>query len=128
MRQTYLFIVTAILEVGTGLALLGVPSVPVALLLGVDQTAPELAICARIAGGALLALGVACWLGRSDRRGPAQLGLLTGVLIYDAAAAMILAYAGCFLSPVGVALWPAVVLHGVLALWSVVAVWNAVNS
>jgi hypothetical protein len=38
---------------------------------------------------------------------------------YDVAAAVILAYAGLSLSFVGVALWPAVVLHAALAVWCV---------
>jgi hypothetical protein len=42
---------------------------------------------------------------------------LIGVLIYDVAAAVILAYAAVFMRLVGVALWPAVALHGTLALW-----------
>jgi hypothetical protein len=50
--------------------------------------------------------------------------LTTGVLIYDVAAAVILAYTGLFLSLVGVVLWPAVVLHAALAVWCVVCVWG----
>ncbi len=64
--------------------------------------------------------GIACWLGRSDKQSAAQLGLLTGVLIYDVAAAVILASTGLFLSLVGVALWPAVALHAALAIWCAV--------
>jgi hypothetical protein len=124
MRRAYLLIVTAFVEVGTGLLLLVVPSVPLALLLGVDQASPETTVAARVAGAALLAIGVACWLGRSDKPGPAQLGLTTGVLIYDVAAAVILAYTGLFLSLVGVVLWPAVTLHTALAVWCVVCIWG----
>lgn len=115
MQQGYLLIVTAIVEVGAGVVLLIVPSVPVALLLGVKEVSAEVMICARIAGAALLSIGVACWFGRSDKGS----GLLTSVLIYDVAAAAILAYAGLFVSLVGTALWPAVVLHTVLAVWCV---------
>ena len=43
------------------------------------------------------------------------------MLIYDVAAAALLAYAGLALSLVGIALWPAVVLHAALAVWCVVA-------
>jgi hypothetical protein len=125
MHQAALLQVTAFIETGTGLALLIWPAIPITILLGVEQIAPDIAACSRIAGAALLALGVACWVGRHDRRSPAELGLLAGVLIYDALAAVILAYVGYSRSPVGVALWPAVVLHGALALWSVGAVWKA---
>jgi hypothetical protein len=98
------------------------PSIPLALLLGVDQASPEAAFFGRIAGAALLALGVACWLGWNDRDSPVQWGLLLGVLIYDLAATGILAYTGWILSLVGIALWPAVVLHAVLAVWCVVCI------
>src|SRR5262249_36575021 len=80
-------------------------------------------LIARVAGAALLAIGVACWLARGDERSPAQLGLLAGVLIYDVAAAVLLAYAGLVLSMVGIALWPAVVLHTALAVWCVLCLW-----
>jgi hypothetical protein len=117
MHREYLLIVTAIGEAGTGLLLLVWPPILLALLLGVDQASPETSCCARIAGAALLAIGVVCWLGRSTALGPSQFGLIVGVLIYDVAATAILAYTGLFLRLVGVALWPAVVLHAALAGW-----------
>jgi hypothetical protein len=117
MHRTNLLIVTALTEAGTGLLLLVWPPVLLALLLGVTQASPETTCCTRIAGAALLAIGVACWIGRSDLQGSAQRGLLTGVLLYDVAAAVILAYTGLFVNLVGIALWPAVALHGTLAVW-----------
>src|SRR5262249_23386925 len=123
MRRKYLLIVTAFGEVGTGLLFLFLPSVPFALLLGAESAAAEALFVGRVAGAALLAIGVACWLARNDDGRPAQLGLLTGVLIYDAAAAALLAYAGLALSMVGIALWPAVVLHAALAVWCIVCLW-----
>jgi hypothetical protein len=117
MQRKHLLIVTALTEAGTGLVLLVWPPVLFALLLGAERPSPEANFLARIAGAALLAIGVACWLARNDHGGPAQLGLLTGVLIYDVAAAALLAYAGLVLSMVGIALWPAVVLHAALAVW-----------
>jgi hypothetical protein len=121
MHRAYLLIVTAIFEGVTGIALLVAPSVPARLLLGVDQTSPELAVVARVAGAGLLAIGIGCWFARSDRHGSAQLGVFIGVLIYDVAAAAILAYAGSVLDLVGIALWPAVVLHSALAVWCLVS-------
>src|SRR5262245_305455 len=94
MRRKYLLIVTAFGEVGTGLLLLFLPSVLFALLLGASPAAPEALFLGRITGAALLAIGIACWLARSDKHGPAQLRLLIGVLIYDVATAVLLAYAG----------------------------------
>jgi hypothetical protein len=120
MRRAPLLIVTAFVEAGAGLLLLSLPAVPLGLLLGAGEAPPEATFVARVAGAALLAIGVSCWLGRRDERGPAQLGLIVGVLLYDVAAAVLLAYAGVFLRMSGVALWPAVVLHSALAVWCVV--------
>jgi hypothetical protein len=120
MHRAWLLIVTAVIEVGTGLALLVVPSVPFALLLGVSAAAPEALLVGRVTGAALLAIGVASWLARGDRQGQAQLGVLTGILIYDGAAAALLGYAGLFMSMAGTLLWPAVMLHSVLAVWCLV--------
>jgi hypothetical protein len=120
MRRAYVMIVTAVVECGTALSLLVFPSVPLALVLGVEQAAPETVFVARLTGAALLAIGVACWLARNDHGHPAQLGLLTGVLIYDLAAAALLASAGLVLSMVGLVLWPAVMLHATLAVWCVI--------
>ena len=119
MHRAHLWVVTAILEGGTAVALLFVPSTPLALLLGVTRAAPESLFVSRVAGAALLAIGVACWLARGDRGGPAGLGLLIGVLIYDVAAAGLLAYAGTALNMAGAVLWPAVAVHAVMAAWCV---------
>jgi hypothetical protein len=124
MHRAYLLLLTALFEAGTGVGLLVLPSVPLALLLGVSVTAPEALLIGRVAGAALIAIGVACGLGRGDKGGAAQLGLLTGVLIYDTAAAALLAYAGLVLSMAGIALWPAAVLHTALAVWCVACLWT----
>jgi Kef-type K+ transport system membrane component KefB len=120
MRR-YLLIATAIGEAGTGLALLFVPALVFALLLGVSSAGPEALFVGRIAGAALLAIGVACWFGRNDERSPAQVGLVRGVLIYDLLAAGLLAYAGLLLDMTGIALWPAVALHTALAAWCIIS-------
>jgi hypothetical protein len=103
--------------------LLVVPSLLFALLLGVDQASPEADVVARIAGAALVAFGVGCWAARNEHNRPMQKGVLLGVLIYDVAAAVILAYAAWFLRLVGIALWPAVFLHVALALWCAACLW-----
>jgi hypothetical protein len=111
-----LFALTGVSEAATGLVLLVYPPIVVRLLLGAEITGVG-GVISRVAGGALLAIGVACWLARDDAGGPAQRGLLFGVLIYDLAAAAILAHAGVFLDMAGIVLWPAVVLHAALAVW-----------
>ena len=91
MSPRLLLIVTALVEAPTGLCLLAFPDIPFALLFGLREPAPETLVVSRVAGAALLAIGVASWLARRDTRSRAQLGLLTGILIYNAAVAAILA-------------------------------------
>ena len=112
-----LLVVTAIVEIGTGLGLLLVPALLFAILLGIEQAAPEALFVGRIAGAGLLAIGVASWLAKNDVRTPAQLGLLVGVLTYDAAATLLLALAGTNWGMVGIGIWPAVALHATLTVW-----------
>jgi hypothetical protein len=93
----------AVSEVATGLALLIVPSLVGQLLLGTELTGIAVTV-ARVAGIALIALGVACWPGTP----------LTGMLTYSAAVTLFLAYAGALEGLSGVLLWPAVILHAIL--------------
>ena len=116
-NRKLLLLVTALVEAATGLCLLILPAVLFAILLGLEQPTVDTIFVGRIAGAALLAIGIASWMARNDTRTPAQRGLLTGILIYDAAAAILLAYAGAVLEMSGVLLWPAVALHAILAVW-----------
>jgi hypothetical protein len=96
-------IIAAISEVVTGLALLVAPSLVGQLLLGEQFTGVALSV-ARVAGIALIALGIACWPGPP----------LAGMLIYSALITVYLAYLGFVGGYAGVLLWPAVVLHVIL--------------
>ena len=111
---------TGVIETATGLGLMAVPSVVVRLLLGSPLDTSAAVVLARVAGAALLALGVACWLARDDTQSRAARGLVVAMLIYNIAATAVLAFAGIGLELHGVALWPAVVLHAVMAIWCIV--------
>jgi hypothetical protein len=124
MRLAWFMTVTAVVEAGTGLLLLMLPAGVFASLLGVREAGEEALLLGRVLGSALLAIGVACWLARRDQGGPAQHGVLVGVLIYDAAAAALLASASLILNMTGLLLWPAVVLHTALAVWCVCCLWG----
>jgi len=124
IQPKYLLMITALIEAVTGLMLLALPSVPIVLLLGVEHSAPETILVARIAGAALLTFGVACWFAPNNQDRRAQLGLLTAILIYDVAATALLAYAGLVLNMAGLVLWPAVLIHSALAIWCVLIVWG----
>jgi hypothetical protein len=110
---------TAIIEAATGLALIAVPAIVVRLLLGAEISGASIPL-GRVAGAALLALGVACWLARNDRQSRTARGLVVAMLVYNIVATAVLAFAGIGLGLHGVALWPAVVLHAVMAIWCIV--------
>jgi hypothetical protein len=114
-----LLIVTAVIELGAGVALLCFPSATVALLLGSSLDIPGAMTLARVAGTALFALGVACWLAQYDTESCAARGLVSAMVLYNLGAVIILSAAGIRSQPVGVALWPAVTLHAVMAVWCV---------
>jgi len=113
--------VTGAAETATGLVLAVAPSLLVELLLGsVSGTAAGITV-SRVAGVAILALGVACWLARQDAAGRAARGLIAAMLLYNAAVAAILVLVWTNQGLSGVALWPVVLAHAVLAVWCVVA-------
>jgi hypothetical protein len=101
MKNALIF--AAIGEAGTGLALLIVPSLVVQLLLGEQLTGVAIPV-ARVAGIALIGLGIACW------PGPPLVGMLT----YSALVTVFLAYLGFAGGLTGVLLWPMVALHLIL--------------
>ncbi len=114
-----LLTLTAIIEAATGLALIAVPAIVVWLLLGAEISGASIPL-GRVAGAALLALGVACWLARDDTQSRATRGLVVAMLMYNIPVTAVLAFAGIGLGLHGVALWPAVVLHAAMAIWCIV--------
>ena len=109
----------AVAELATGIALLIAPSVVVGLLLGATLDYPAAIVVGRVAGAALLAIGLTCWLQRDIGRGAAQMGLLVGLLVYNAAVPILLAYTAKVDDTRAIGLWPAVVLHSLVAIWCI---------
>jgi hypothetical protein len=110
---------TAIIETVTGLGLVAMPSVVVRLLLGSPLDTSAAVMLGRVAGAALLALGVACWIARDDTQSRATRGLVVAMLVYNIPATAVLAVAGIGLGLHGVVLWPAVVLHAAMGVWCI---------
>lgn len=119
---------SAAIEIATGLALLAVPAVIVAMLLGGSLDTPAALAVARVTGAALAALGVACWLARNDGKSPAAMGLIAAMLLYNAAAVAILGYAWFGLGLSAPGLWPAMLLHVALAVWCIAGIWKSSRS
>ena len=109
---------TALIEAATGLGLLAVPAIVVRLLLGAEISGASIPL-GRVAGVALLALGVACWLAQYDTQSCAARGLVSAMVLYNLGAVVILGAAGIQSQAVGIALWPAVVLHAAITIWCV---------
>jgi hypothetical protein len=103
----------AVLEIGTGIALMIAPEMVAAMLVRGQIT--ELAtLLGRCMGIALLALGVACW----PQRQVALPGsaAFRAMFTYSTLIALFLGYAGAVAHLGGPLLWPAVGLHGTVAL------------
>jgi hypothetical protein len=98
-------VLAAVSEAATGLALVIAPSLVARLLLGEELSGIAVPV-ARVAGIALIALGVACWPGMA----------LVGMLTYSVAVTGYLAYLGFTGVSTGILLWPAVILHVILTV------------
>jgi hypothetical protein len=103
----------SVVEIGTGLALVLDPRIVVSLLMGNKEPLDAMPL-ARVAGIALLGLGMACWpsLQSLARSSPA----FRAMLVYNVLIAAYLAYLFMIGHLGGVLLWPAVVLHAAVAL------------
>ena len=101
MNRILMFV--ALGEAGMGVILLAYPPIVVRVLFDAEIVGAGV-IMSRLAGIALIGLGVACW------PGPPRVGML----IYSVAAALYLAYVGLAGGFTGILLWPAVILHVIL--------------
>ncbi len=112
----------AAIEIATGVALIADPALVVRVLLAAGLSTGGIAV-ARIAGIALLSLGVACWPGAEGPSAPA----IRALFAYNLLASLYLGYlrvAGGFDSPF---LWPVFALHAVMSLLLAFAMrfsWN----
>lgn len=99
----WVLILAAAAEAATGVALLVLPSRVGRLLLGEELAGVAVAV-ARVAGIALIALGIACWPGTPR----------IGMMSYSGLVMLYLAYLGFAGGSSGILLWPVVVLHAAL--------------
>jgi hypothetical protein len=109
-----ILMLAALAEAGTGLILLAYPPIVVRLLFDAEIFGAGVTM-SRLAGIALIGLGVACWPG-TDTRWP-----LNGMVTYSGLAMLYLVWIGVHGEVVGLLLWPAVVVHAILVVLLVVA-------
>jgi hypothetical protein len=109
---------TSVVEVGTGGVVMLAPALVVKFLLGVEISSDG-TLLGRCFGIALVSLSFACWPGKRVDGSSAP---FRGMVIYNASIALFIGYLGAFQHLYGLLLWPAVVLHAIVAL---LLLWTA---
>lgn len=108
---------TAVMEAGAGLMLVLLPSTA-AMLLFEPSLATSVGLnLIRVAGCAMLSLGVASGLARNDDQSRAAKGLVVGLLLYNLGIALIGVQAGLQLSISSQGIWASTGLHTGMAFW-----------
>lgn len=100
--------IVCVAEAATGLGLLAHPPTVIQLLLGSEITGAGI-FTSRIAGIALIALGVACWPDGAARA-------LQGMAVYSTVAAVYMAIVGLTGGQTGMFWWPAFAAHAVMGI------------
>ena len=103
--------IAGVLETVVALGLLVDPPGVAAILLQTKLDAPG-DVISRIAGGGLLALGIACWCARKTPLAPASLGVAWALLSYNVVACVTRGWAGTAMASGGLPALGASVLHG----------------
>ena len=124
MAMKKLLDVAAVIEAATGLALMIYPPLLSNLLLGEGVSGAGMAL-GRVAGFALLGLGLACCLG--PEAGAVNSPALRAMLTYNLLATLYLTYLGIGGQWVGSLLWPAVAVHAGLTFFLARAWFGAVE-
>ncbi|WP_426240277.1 hypothetical protein [Pararhizobium sp. DWP1-1-3] len=119
--------VTGVVEAVTGVLLLAVPAIVVQLLLGDASLNRGGAVACRIAGAALIALGIACWRAEAGGARRADRGVVGAILFYNIAVICILIAAWIASGIAGIGFWPVILTHAVLGGWCVIALLKAVQ-
>lgn len=108
--------ITAIAEGITGLSQALMPAFVVSILLGATLSDPVAIIISRLTGAALVTNAFACWL---SARSSHSIIMVKAMIAYNVMATALLMIAGIVENISGPALWPAVILHLGLVLWSI---------
>jgi hypothetical protein len=112
MKQRFIVVMAAWLEIVVGAIFLAMPDIPCQLLFA---TTPE-GVCiplVRFAGVALIALGIACL--PSAVTGPRHSAVL-GLLVFNVGMVGLLALVAVGTTFRGLLLWPTLILHAIIAV------------
>ena len=111
MVRRYIVKAAACLEIVVGALFIIVPNIPCALLFGANADNLGTAL-ARWVGVSLLALGIACL---PSKAGESHRTAVLGLFLFNAGVTILFAYVGVASALHGFLLWPAVILHGIIA-------------
>src|SRR5215472_10112892 len=111
MVQRYIVKAAAYLEIIVGAVFITAPNIPCTLLFGAnaDNKATPLA---RWVGVSLFALGIACL---PSKAGESHRSAVLGLFVFNAGVTILFAWVGAVSTVHGFLLWPAVILHAVIA-------------
>jgi hypothetical protein len=96
------------------------PSQVTVVIFGTSLSTPVELAYARAFGVTLLGLAVACWLTRKDELSHTVRGVVGGLVVFDAGIVIVLAYAGIVSGLSSIFLWPFILIHLAMAVWSVI--------
>ena len=112
--------VTALFEGATAIALLIVPQTLIQLLFEVAINEPIGILVAQIAGSALFAIAIACWLARKYAKEPSTRGLLLALLFYNITVPLLLAYGALYYSLISAGGILVAITHLLFAAWGAI--------
>ena len=112
MVKRFIVKAAACLEIVVGAIFIIAPNVPCALLFGAnpDNMGTPLA---HWVGVSLFALGIACL---PSKAGESRRGAALGLFVFNAGVTILFAWVGAIATVHGFLLWPAVILHAVIAV------------
>lgn len=114
MKIKTLLTAIAVAEISAGAGLLIVPSILADLLFGQPLDSGVALVVGRLAGLALIAIGLSCWLDKSNNHGNS---LLVGLLFYNSTVSVLLIFSFFVQGINGILLWPAVAAHLAFAVF-----------
>ena len=119
MNVKLLLEVMAFINVIAGLALIGIPVFLSGAVLGFPISEPGAIVVSRVAGAAILSLGIVCWMLISEARSRTGKSLVTGMAVFNTLLMLVMVYAITIQNISSPGLWVVVLVYSVLAGWCI---------